>query len=266
MPMIEIAFTQHSGKQHRAQQDAMWNGEHCLQDANLPTASLTLKDDRFLVAIADGVAVSPSPHLASRFVIEALAGTGMDALLSARRVRDIQGQLCDRYAKGRTFGSSTTLVAVHSINGSCQVINAGDSRSYLISAEGKWRQTSHDHTILNDMIASGEAEAGKEYARMYNGLAHCLIADDEEDQFAIHCSQHTFTQGDSLLLCSDGLHDTLGDARIQQLYCPDLPPNKQVEIWRRAVLATGAPDNFSIILARHRLSARKKDKGNNNDQ
>jgi serine/threonine protein phosphatase PrpC len=51
-------------------------------------------------------------------------------------------------------------------------------------------------------------------------------------------------------LCSDGLHDTLGDDRLRNLYNASASPLEQVKIWRKAVMAAGAPDNFSIIFSR----------------
>ena len=248
--MIEVAYSQHSGKLNRSQQDTLWNGVACIQSSNAATASYTTEEDRLLIAVADGVATSPFPHLASRFVIEALAEFGNDVALSVKYVREIQGKLCDRYAKGKTLGSSTTLVAATCCHSICHIVNVGDSRAYMITASGNWTQLSHDHTILNDFIETGEADPKIEYAQMYGGLAHCLIADNEEDVFSAHHSSAPFLAGASLLLCSDGLHDTLGDTALRQLYSPDNSPQEQVAVWRKAVLQAGAPDNFSIILAR----------------
>lgn len=49
---------------------------------------------------------------------------------------------------------------------------------------------------------------------------------------------------------TDGVHDTLGEAHLQSLFQPGLEPADQVRVWREAVLAAGAPDNFSLILLR----------------
>lgn len=249
--MFEVAYTQHRGKKNPHQQDALWTGKEAIQHIDTPSCSYTFAGKSLLLAVADGVAVSPAPHIASLFIIKALGMVGgSEVPLTSRRVRDIHGFLCDRYAKGRTWGSSSTLVAARCTGDACEIVNVGDSRAYRISATGEWMQLSHDHTILNDMIASGEAEAGKEYAHLYQGLAHCLVADHEEDSFAVHCRQTPFLTGDSLLLCSDGLHDTLGDECLRRLYSASASPLEQVNIWRKAVMTAGAPDNFSIVFVR----------------
>ena len=247
--MVDIAFTQHAGKVHPVQQDALWTGETCIQLQDAGTSLLTLALP-LLLAIADGVAISPQPQLASRFVIKHLAGIAATQGLSARTIRDVHGALCDRYARGKTRGSSTTLVAAYIRDAACQIINVGDSRAYLVAANGCWTQLSRDHTVLNDLRDANVAEAGIAYASMYDALSDCLIADDEEDQFSIHQRQTTLQPGDTLLLCSDGVHDTLGDRQLRELYDPELSLGAQVEILREAVLRAGAPDNFSLILAR----------------
>ncbi|HQV42140.1 MAG TPA: protein phosphatase 2C domain-containing protein [Moraxellaceae bacterium] len=251
--MFEVAYTQHRGKQNPSQQDALWNGIQAVQHTGIPSRTHTILNRSLLLAVADGVSVSPVPHIASLFIVQTLGLGGPDCPLTTRRLRDIHGLLCDRYAKGRTWGTSSTLVAIRCAENACEVINTGDSRAYRISSECHWEQLSHDHTILNEMIASGQAQAGQEYAGIYQGLAHCLVADDEEDDFAIHCRQFTLLTGDSVLLCSDGVHDTLGDDRLRSLYSASYSPLAQVKTWRKAVMDAGAPDNFSIVFARKAL-------------
>lgn len=242
---FDIAFTQHCGANPN-QQDALWNGFELVQEKNQPCASLQLNGISWLLAVADGVALSPAPAKASRYVLERLAAQGSERPLNGKRVREAHEALCDKLARGKTYGSATTLVAAQYHDGFCDVVNVGDSRAYLISASGEWRQLSYDHTILNELIERGEAEAGKAYAEMYKGLAHCLVADYEED-FPIHYQRIKLKKGDTILLCSDGVHDTLGDA-LQQLFQCDLSPLEQATIWRKAVLKAGAPDNFSLLL------------------
>lgn len=247
--MFEVSYTQHRGKQNPYQQDALWNGSKAFQEIDLTCGAHTLTAPGLLLAIADGVSVSPEPQLASLFAINALTQDGdANRPLTARRIRELHERLSDRYARGRTRGSSTTLVAARWTGDSCEIVNVGDSRAYRISANGEWLQLSHDHTILNDMLAAGEAETGREYASLYQGLAHCLVADHDEVEFAVHCRQFPLLPGDRLLLCSDGLHDTLGD-KLCSLYDPAVSPPEQLKRWRKAVLSAGAPDNFSVVLA-----------------
>ncbi len=249
--MLEIACTQHSGGASCQQQDAIWTGQSILQSRNVRVRSHTGQAP-VLLAVADGVAPSTRPARASRFVVEALSRYACHDRFTGKQVREIQALLADKYAGGKTHGASTTLVAARVTENRCEIINVGDSRAYLIRRDGRWQQLSHDHTVLNELIASGEIrpEEGVEYAQMYQGLAHCLTADTEEYGFALHFIEAGFAKDDALLLCSDGLHDAIGDVAIRQLYQRSLCAKNQVERWRKAVIEAGVPDNLSILLAK----------------
>ena len=251
--MFDIAYTQHSGGAARQQQDAIWSGKSILQARNAQVASHVVEGP-VLLAVADGVAASTRPARASRFVVEALSRHDHQQQLTGRQVRDIQAQLAARYAGGDTHGSATTLVAARVTESGCEIVNVGDSRAYLFSADGSCRQLSYDHTILNALIATGEVRADDDvaYAQIYQGLAHCLTADSEEYGFALHYEETALEKGAGLLLCSDGLHDAIGDAAIRELYRPERTAAEQVRSWRQAVIEAGVPDNLSILFARRR--------------
>lgn len=255
---VEIAFTQHHGKnlEYPEQQDTLFNGARVFQRPDLKpghyTADFPVDPGCLVVAVADGVGSSPKAERASHRVLKALATeVAKGAALDQRLVRRLHGQLCDALAKGKTFGSATTLAAAALRADRCTVINVGDSRVYWISANNAWRQLSHDHTLINSMIDRGEADADTQYASFYYSLDSCLVADDEETEFAIHRIEAPWSTGDSLLLCTDGVHDVLKDAGLQRLNNPQRTPLEQVTLWRQAVLKVGAPDNLSMVLARH---------------
>jgi PPM family protein phosphatase len=184
-------------------------------------------------------------------VLQALASEAPDQPFDRRMVGRLHEQLCKQLARGDTFGSSTTLAAVRCYPDHCEVMNAGDSRVYHIPADGAWQQLSHDHSLINTLIAQGEAEAGVEYASFYYALDSCLVADSEESEFAIHRRLEPMAAGDTLLLCTDGVHDTLSDAQLQSQFSASLSPKEQAQVWRNAVLDAGAPDNFSLIVLRY---------------
>lgn len=248
-----VAFTQHHGKnrQYPKQQDCLWNGLDVLQERDLIAASYVTDQQRLVIAVADGVGSSPRAELASYCVLQAMAcEIAVGADFNMGLIRRIHGKLCDAYAKGRTFGCATTLAAAELNDNRCVILNVGDSRVYRISAEGVWQQLSHDHTIINAMIESGEAEAGRDYGLFLHSLDSCLVADDDYTDFAIHRAEIPLQPGDSLLLCTDGVHDALPEAIFHQLFDSMLTPAAQVERWRQAVLDAGAPDNLSLLLVR----------------
>lgn len=248
-----IACTQHRGRDNRfpQQQDSLWNGKSVFQKRNLLPEQYVAHGESLAVAVADGVGCSPRAELASLCVLKALANEAPDKAFDRGMVWRLQQQLCKSLARGATWGSSTTLAAVRCYPDHCEVLNAGDSRVYRISAAGVWQQLSHDHSLINTMIDRGEAEAGVDYASFYYSLDSCLVADNDESEFAIHRRVEPMAVGDTLLLCTDGVHDTLSHEQLQCLFNASLSPQEQAQIWRDAVLKAGAPDNFSLIVLRY---------------
>lgn len=247
----EIGFTQRIGEKAHAQHDALWNGEFCIQQNTINTGKRFRNgSETVLLAVADGISSTIMPQSASSFVAECVGALNPSLGVTAATIRDIHGQICDRFGQGTTKGIATTLVAASLRDDACQVVSVGDSRAYLITGSGQWSQLSRDYCYPSEIKESGNGEAAGDESKLHVHHMDCLIADHEKHNFPIHSMQTQFIPGDSLLLCSDGLYDVVPEDELKRLYKPRFPPADQVEVWLRAVLDAGAPDNVSIILAR----------------
>lgn len=100
------------------------------------------------------------------------------------------------------------------------------------------------------MVERGEITRDQSVGQLYHDLEHLLMADEEEDGFAVHWRQVDRAPGYTLLLCTDGQHDTLGEDQLAALYRPDRPLQEKATSYREAVLCAGAPDNVPLILVR----------------
>lgn len=251
---LRVAATMHHGRNPQ-QQDAMWLAGEACQHADMPPHETTFTADNRLFAIADGIATSPGASRSSKTALKALANAlnahpdwSFDGMLGVRHVRAAQAALCDALAsRALAWGSSTTLVAAHLIGDRLAVVNSGDSRAYLIKSDGRTRQLSRDHTELQHLIDSGQAQPGTEYASVYQSLSDCLIADPEAGDFAVHREAIQLQAADRLILCSDGVHDVLDEPEWLATLLATPDPLAMVTITRKAVLEHGAPDNFSMI-------------------
>lgn len=251
-----VAFAMHRGAPAR-QQDAVLVGVEVWQEDRLaPQEALTETD--VLAALADGVATSPSAQFASRFVLKTLPRVIaehpqwlQEGYVAARHVRETQARLAAELARRPGLrGSSCTLVAAHFLAGHVVVLNSGDSRAYLRRRDGSVQQLSRDHTELQRMIDAGEADATTEYASIYDALSDCLIADPHEGGFSIHRAETRLQDGDAVILCTDGVHDVLGEAAWRKQMEALADPFPLVQATHEAVLKAGAPDNFSLVVVR----------------
>ena len=255
----KLAFTQHKGHRDCNQQDALLVAGNLYQDEDLPVQLVATETAGGFCAVADGVASSPCSQRASHAVLGSLRGLdgGQEALLQDGWIgpklirRHVHAHLCRQLARDRrTRGSASTLALLQWRAGRFSVVNVGDSRVYRIDRDGCWQRLSRDHTYFESMVERGEIARDRSVGQLYHDLEHMLTADALEDDFAIHWRQGEWAPGDTFLLCTDGVHDTLGEALLQALFQPERALEDQVTVWRDAVLAAGAPDNFSLILLR----------------
>ena len=256
--MFEIAYTMHRGKQNLRQEDCILVNGALHQECVLPIAVLSLATDEALVAVADGVHSSPMPHRASRTVLEELTQAIQEhpewlqaGFVANRHLRQVQERLSNRLADHpHTFGTASTIAVAHIQGNQAAILNVGDSRVYQTDEAGHWRRISKDHTVLQGLIDQGLASPDMEYASTYGMLAQVLCADHEANDFDIHRIMVTLGSGDKLVLCSDGVHDEIGEAAMWALFDPLLNVEQQTKVWRDAVWRHGAKDNLSLVVVR----------------
>lgn len=142
-------------------------------------------------------------------------------------------------------GMGTTLVAAVIRSGEAAVVNVGDSRAYRIGEEGIQRVTK-DHSVVEDMVDRGDITP--EEARQHpskNLITRALGTEPDVmcDSFLV-----TLRKGEFLLLCSDGLINTVQE---QEILYEVLHGGERPECCRRLLdiaLSRGAPDNVTAIL------------------
>ncbi len=171
-----------------------------------------------------------------------------DGFVANRHVRRAQARLAERLGGHRkTYGAASTLAVAHVRGQNSAIINVGDSRVYQVNQEGRWRRLSKDHTVLQGMIDRGQASPDAEYASVYGMLEHVVCADSEESDFAIHRVLAMLEPGDTLVLCSDGIYDEIGEEMLWELFDPAPDVAAQAKVWLDAVWGNGAKDNLSLI-------------------
>lgn len=152
------------------------------------------------------------------------------------------------YDQARQFeefnGMGTTLVAALVHGKRATVIHVGDSRAYAITRDGI-RQLTKDHSVVQMMLERGELTP--EQARNYPGKNLITRAIGTEGIIQSDLTHLTLEKGDSLLLCSDGLSNTMDEQEI--LFEVVHGVNKQYCCQRLLDIAKnrGAPDNVTSV-------------------
>ena len=220
------------------------------------------------VSVADGVASSPCADLASRSFLDTLHHTGAVAGPANQLpglVRRARQEWQSRTLRPRTLGAACTLASLWCAEGQVCAVNCGDSRIWRLRAQAdgsvQWLQISRDHTLWQQMLDAGEVqpEDASTCASVYQGLAHCLVlgdGDDEQDdgnedgrapEAWLHIWQGACSPGDCYLLATDGLHDSLPAAQLQALWRSDRTAQDNLDALHAAYRQAGAPDDVSVV-------------------
>ena len=244
----EITFCQQIGSNKRHNQDALFNGEAVFQ-YKLKTAEKRLENrPHFIVGVADGISNSNRPEKASKLAMQLLSQ--MESI-SRQTIYDLQSSLSAELAEDY-FGSATTFVAaeIDQITRKAKILSVGDSRAYLIDAQGKWQQITQDHSILSELLTDFPDKKEEDFATIYGGVSSCLVADYSEFQDKIFYQEIEIQQGESLLLCSDGLTDGLSAEVREKIWKQYDNDKSRLTVCRKLVEKQRFYDDLSAIIYR----------------
>ena len=205
--------------------------------------------------VADGLGGAAAGERASALTVKTLvkevcnaeeaptAGTVAQAIeLANKRIRwEAENDPC-------LEGMGCTVTAAIAHRDRVEVVNAGDSRAYRFSG-GKLEQLTADHTWVNAIAeASGLSEAELRNHPRRHVLTKAVGA---EYSVAPDTVVSEFKLGETLLLCSDGLHGVTSPDIIASTLARDGSLQDKAQWLIDATLKLGAPDNVTVMLVRH---------------
>ena len=215
--------------------------------------SVMLRTDHGLWAVADGMGGHEAGDVASRKVSEALArlpdGRDLDDLTDSAvsALEDVNAELI-RLARAdhrpRTIGSTVVGLAVR--DGQYRCFWAGDSRAYRVR-DNRIERLTRDHSLVQGLIDAGmlSREEAKDHPDA-NVITRAVGASESLD---VEIAAGDAEPGDQFLLASDGLTRLVEDDELAKILS-SWPPGDAADTLIDAVLARGAPDNVSLIIAR----------------
>ncbi|MDO5783660.1 MAG: Stp1/IreP family PP2C-type Ser/Thr phosphatase [Eubacteriales bacterium] len=142
-------------------------------------------------------------------------------------------------------GMGTTLVGGICAGDKVILANVGDSRAYLVDGASIAQMTS-DHSLVAEMVRTGRLS--EEDAKVYPGrnLITRAIGVDAEVQADLY--QITIHDGQTLLLCSDGLCGLVTDAEIAAAVAQAATQEEACEKLISLACSAGGSDNITVVL------------------
>lgn len=225
----------------------------------------TIGDLGALLVVADGMGGANAGEVASSLAVEAVkehfsvqrvqeALTSEDdgaASLLKDTIAAADDVINQRMATDlETQGMGTTIVICWILpDGSAHIAWCGDSRGYVYNAATGLRRLTKDHSLVQELIDSGEITEEEAFNHPDNNIITCGLGD-----FQAYPSPDIVTcelkADDTVMLCSDGLCGYCTDDDIQRVFASEYVETDACcrKMLDRALDAGGA-DNIAIVMA-----------------
>lgn len=211
-----------------------------------------------ILTVCDGMGGAKSGALASLIAMETYFDRLVRLISAGKKSTDqipqwmreaclaANAAVYDRASNPDHAGMGTTLVSAVVHGRRAEILNVGDSRLYLIRGR-KITRVTRDHSVVEELLSQGaitEAEAAVHPNRNLITRAVGVEPTVEADLFSLRLHR-----GDRLLLCSDGLSNTLTEAElVSYMRC-----SRSAELVCQALIdlaiEKGARDNVTAAVA-----------------
>lgn len=228
------------GRKRKVNQDYVYSSEQPV--GNLPN----------LFLVADGMGGHNAGDYASRLTVETIVekSAGLEAAdavsILDESIRAANTLVLQRAKEDvRLQGMGTTVVASVCCGSTLYVANVGDSRLYVVNSR-EICQVTKDHSWVEEMVRRGGI--GREEARNHPDKNIITRAVGAEETVKIDFFQVQLQEGDTILMCTDGLTNMLEDDEIRMILDGARDIVEKAQGLVDAANANGGRDNISVIL------------------
>ena len=211
-----------------------------------------------ICVVCDGMGGAAGGQLASRIAVDTFSAE-MEKRLSPeakpdrlREVSVVAVALANRAVReaARTseeyHNMGTTLVSAVSFDGGVVIANVGDSRAYHISKD-RIVQVTRDHSLVEHMVEREDITAEEARRHPNRNLITRALGPDVDPECDCYTCQ--LLPGEFLLLCTDGLVNTVTDEEIMEEVLHG-DTNTCMERLLTISKSRGASDNITVVLAK----------------
>jgi len=150
------------------------------------------------------------------------------------------------------MGSTVVCALIH--DGSLTIGHVGDSRLYVLSLGVLSAQT-RDDTWAATVLAERAGDVDSRALTMHP-MRHVLTnALGVREQADIHIAERTLTVGETILLCTDGVHGVVDDATLATLLASTSAADGVARAIVDAAISGGTRDNVTAVVVRYHDAA-----------
>lgn len=187
--------------------------------------------------VASSIAVSTIAEKAPAGADDVLMGVAVEAANTAVMLGAEQGM----GKPGMGCTASCCLIE----EGKMAIAHVGDSRIYLLR-HGSLVRVTHDHSYVEELVDSGQITADEARTHPSRSIITRALGSDP-DMYADHFSLEV-SNGDRVILCSDGLSSMIADSEIEALAVSSATPQQAADNLVAAALTAGGLDNVTVVV------------------
>lgn len=144
----------------------------------------------------------------------------------------------------RGMGTTTSALAVR--DGHAWFAHVGDSRIYRVRGE-EIAQLTDDHSLVASMVREGLLTPKEAENHPRRNVLQRSMGVSEDVEIDVK-GPFDIAEGDTFILCSDGLHGVVKEEELREV--AKLPVEIAADEYLKRALERGAPDNVTVIVAR----------------
>lgn len=149
-------------------------------------------------------------------------------------------------------GMGTTMIFAAFVDSNIYLLNVGDSRAYLYDREwNEFHQLSRDHSLVEEMLQSKQLSPGQVDNFPYRNVITRAIGTMQvvsPDVF-----EREWKRGDSLLLCTDGLTNTVSKEQLGEVLGGKEPPQEKCDMLIDLANRGGGIDNITAVIIQNEM-------------
>lgn len=207
-----------------------------------------------LFMVADGMGAHAAGELASKMAVDTVSlsyfklpdASPHEALRKA--VEEANQKIHSRGVSNPDFkGMGTTTSVLTILPQGAVVSHVGDSRVYRLRGN-RLEQLSADHSLVWEMMTAGKMKEQEVPGYIPKNIITRSLGPSEHVQVDLE-GPFPLVEGDTFLLCSDGLSGPVPDDELGVIMGA-MPPREAVRVLVDLANLRGGPDNITVIIVR----------------
>ena len=232
------------------------------------SAGLRFDEAAYAMVVADGVGGQPAGEIASSQAIFTLLNLAMRTpdwqfRWGKKEMNTVMWRAQDRFrrvneallqeatAHSVVQGMCTTMTAALSHGKDLIISHVGDSRASLLH-NGRLTRLTRDHTLAAQLLEDGAIASDDPLIVGLKGVLLQALG-GAENELRPDVDYYELTEGDQLLVCTDGLTDMVDDGLIESVLSESTSAERACRNLVNLALANGGLDNITVIVARYSI-------------